>query len=984
MKKKLSGIIQKRLVLLLFLVINMSFIYAQPKIVTGHVTDGNDNPLPGTSIIISGTQEGATSDVSGFYKIEVSENDKLTFSFIGMDEKTITIGKENIYNVTLYESAFDIDEVVAIGYGTVKKSDLTGSVAVIKSKDLANSKVGLISNSIQGLAPGVLVQQGSQKPGGGASILIRGQGTLSAGSSPLVIVDGIPSDINDLNASDIESIEILKDASSASIYGSRGSNGVILVTTKQGEKGKSKISFSSKFGSQSLMNKQRLMNADQYYEVVNKAQDNFPWSSDELRYLTDGNSTDWQDEVSQKGNFQNYNLSLSEGKEKTNHFLSVDWYDNKGVIKNSSYNRASLRYNMNTEINEFVRSGIRMNFVETSLKNVNEDDADTYGTMHSAITAQPTAPTHGSDGEYFDNFLNTKANPLAMVELMDKPTDKTRLIGSVYVEFEPIKNLIFRTDNGGEAKSVRSASHTEPTMGQHYKSEASIAYSRYIFLQSENTLTYNLNLDNHKLTVMGGFSASKGVGENVIARGTSVNAVTGYNNLIAAESYGPDASGKGETTMSSFFTRFNYSLKDKYLATFTMRADGSSRFAPEHRWGYFPSAALKWRASEEEFFKNISFLSTLGFRLSAGMLGNQDIGDYRYYATIFQGGSFLNYPIGGEVLTGAAQTSIGNPNLTWEKAKTLDLGVDYGFLRGRISGSIDAYYKQTNDLLWEVPLPKESGYNSSLTNIGTIENKGIEFSLNSVNFNGPFQWTTSFNFTYNKNNVVSLYDNKTNIDNWLFVDQPLGVIYSYKADGIWQQNEAAEAQIYNAIPGDRKVLDTNDDGLITADKDRDFYGETRPVYFGSFQNTFAYAGFDFTVFCTYAGGHKIHNTIASWLDRYNIWGNMSEAYYNGYWTPERPSMKYPSPRTGALFANGGGTDAFYQKGDYLRVKNIEIGYTLPKNILNTIKSSNIRVYGSIQNLYTFTEFTGYDVESDSYNNPYPASRTIIFGVSANF
>ena len=846
----------------------------QPKkrSITGKVTDTEGGALPGVSVIVKGTTFGTITQADGNYSLQVPADAKtLMFSFVGMKSQEISISGKNSVNVVLKEETVGVEEVVAIGYGTVKKSDLTGSVAVIKSKDLANVKVGLVSNSMQGLAPGVLVQQGSQKPGGGASILIRGQGTLNAGSGPLVLVDGVPDDINDLSYSDIASIEILKDASSASIYGSRGSNGVILVTTKQGQKGKSKVSFNTNLGSQSLMNKQKLMNADQYYEVVNKTQANFPWSSDELRYLTDGKSTDWQDEISQKGSYQNYNLSLSGGSDKTDHFLSLDWYDNKGIIKNSSYNRASVRYNMNTEINKFIRSGIRFNFIETSLKNVNEDGMDSYGTMHSAITAQPTAPTHGVDGKYFDNFLNSKANPLAMVELMDRPTDKTRLVGSVYFAIEPIKDLIFRTENGGEATSQRSASHNEPTMGQHYKSEASISYQRYIFMQSENTLTYNLKLDNHKLTMLGGFSASKGLGENVTAIGTTVNPITGYNNLGGAATFGPDASGKGVTTMTSFFTRFNYSFRDKYLATFTMRADGSSRFAPGHRWGYFPSAALKWRASEEEFIKSIPFISNLGLRVSAGMLGNQNIGDYRFYSSVGQGGSFLNYPIGGEVLTGAAQGSMGNPDLTWEKANTLDLGLDYGLFKNRIYGTIEAYYKRTTDLLWEVPLPKESGYNSSLTNIGIIDNKGVEFSLNSVNINGKFQWITSFNFTYNKNNVVELYDNKTNIDNWLFVGKPIGVIYSYKADGIWQQNEANKALIYNAIPGDRKVVDRNNDNLIT-DKDRDFHGETRPVYFGSLQNTFKYAGFDFTVFCTYAGGYKILNTISSWLDRYNIWG----------------------------------------------------------------------------------------------------------------
>lgn len=972
----------KKLFILFLVSLFANMLQAQISII-GKITDSEEKPLPGVTIFVKGQKNGATSDANGHYNINTKQGEVLTFSFIGMISQNVKVDKTYEINIQMISDTYNLNEVVAIGYGTVKKSDLTGSVAVIKSKDLENTKVGLVSNSIQGLAPGVLVQQGSQKPGGGASILIRGQGTLNAGSAPLVIVDGVPDNIDDLTSSNIESIEVLKDASSAAIYGSRGSNGVILVTTKQGKSGKTKVTFNANFGSQHLMNKQHLMNAEQYYEIVNKVQPNFPWTSDELRTLSAGKSTDWQDEITQKGNYQNYNFSLSKGNDEINHFMSIDWYDNKGIIKNSSFSKANIVYNMNMKVNKFIRSGMRFRFIETSMQNVNEDGAETYGTMHGALLAQPTAPTHGADGKYFDNFLNTRANPLAMVELMDKPAEKSRLVGSMFVEFEPIKNLVFKSDNGGEITSSRYASHTEPTMGQHYKSEASLTYGRYSFLQTENTMTYNMKFDNQKLTMLGGFSASNSVADNATAVGTSVNPVTGYNNLGGAATWGPDASGKGQTTMASFFGRLNYGLFEKYLATFTMRADGSSRFAPEHRWGYFPSAALKWRASEEKFIKNLPAISNLGIRLSAGMLGNQDIGDYRFYSTVYQGGSYLNYPIGGEVLTGASQVTMGNPNLTWEKAQTLDFGIDYGFLDNRISGSIEVYYKRTNDLLWEVPLPLESGYRTSLTNVGSIENKGLEFSLNTVNIKGAFEWNTNFNFTYNNNNVVSLYDNKKDINNWLFVGKPIGVIYTYKADGIWQQNEATQAAKYNAIPGDRKVVDINGDGLIT-DKDRDFHGGTRPVYFGSFMNTFKYAGFDLNIYCTYAGGYKIYNNLASWINSYNSWGNMSSDYYNGYWTPQRPSNVYPAPRTGAQFSNGDGTDVNFQDGTYLRLKNIELGYNIPKNLLNSIKSTGVRVFVSAQNLLTLTKFTGFDVESDSYTNPYPAARTYIVGLSANF
>ena len=414
-----------------------------------------------------------------------------------------------------------------------------------------------------------------------------------------------------------------------------------------------------------------------------------------------------------------------------------------------------------------------------------------------------------------------------------------------------------------------------------------------------------------------------------------------------------------------------------------MRGDGSSRFAPGHRWGFFPSMALAWRASEEGFLKDTQ-VNNLKLRLSIGRLGNQNIGDYQYSALISEGDQFNDYVFNNITATGTTYATMANPNLTWEKANQLDLGIDFGFFNNRIAGTIEGYYKHTSDLLWTVPLPYESGYTSSITNVGALENKGIEFTLNTVNINrSKFSWTTSFNITYNKNKVVELYDGKQDVGKWIFVGHSLSEYYTLKNLGIWQLDEAAEAAKYGAQPGDRKIWDKDENGVINGD-DRVFAGQSTPTVYGGLTNTFNIGNFDFTVFMNFAAGHKINNGLLRFQNSFNQGGNMGVDYYENYWTMDRPSNKYPAPRIGSAYSNGDGTDANLQNGNYLRIKNIELGYTLPYRFLAKAGVSSLRFFVSVQNVYTFTEFTGYDVEAWDTSNTYPGARAFIGGISLNF
>lgn len=959
--------------------------YAQ-NMIRGTVYDSQSEPLAGASVIIDGTDTGTVTDVDGNYVIEAGKGDVLVYSFMGMIDNRMTVKDRNVINVRLMPDNYSLDETVVIGYGQAKKSDLTGAVASVKPSELKNSKVGMVSNALQGMAAGVQVTSGNLKPGADAGIVIRGLGSVNAGTAPLYVIDGVPmSGLQDVSAVDIASIEILKDASSAAIYGSRGSNGVVLITTKRGEGGKTRVSFNAQGGVQTMLNKQKMMNAQQYYDLVMASGQAYTWTSEELRLLSAGESTDWQDAITQMGTFQNYNMSVTGGTGKMNHYLGIDYYDQKGIIKNSSFDKITLRYNMDSKVTDWFRAGARFNIVYSNLKNINEESDSGYGTMFSAVSSQPTAPIYASDGEYFDGFLNTKANPVAMVELLDKGTKKMMATGSVYLEIEPVKNLFIKTDNTLNYTMFRVNEYEDGRMGQHYPVDgyASIHSNFTQYLQTENTITYNMDLDRHKLVVMGGFSASKNMYEASTAVSKGLNPVTKYNNLGGATDHGPNSSYASASTLASFFARATYNYDDRYLATVTMRGDGSSRFAPGHRWGFFPSMAFAWRASQEDFLKDTK-VTNLKLRLSIGRLGNQNIGDYQFSALVSEGGEFNDYVFNGNLATGAVYSTISNPNLTWEKANQVDLGVDFGFFDNRIAGTVEGYYKHTSDLLWTVPLPYESGYTSSLTNVGALENKGVEFTLNTVNINkSRFSWTTSFNITYNRNKVVELYDGKQDVGKWIFVGHSLSEHYKLKSLGIWQLDEASEAAKYGCQPGDRKIWDKDGNGVINGE-DRDFCGQSTPTLYGGLTNTFNIGDFDLTVFLNFAAGYKIDNSLLRYQNSYNTWGNMGVDYYNNYWTIDRPSNKYPAPRIGSAYSNGDGTDANLQNGNYLRIKNVELGYTLPYRLLGNLGVSSLRFFVSVQNLYTFTAFTGYDVEAWDKTNTYPGARAFIGGVSLNF
>ena len=967
-----------------------SILMAQTKI-SGTVTDVDKNPLPGVSVVCKSTSQGTVTNLDGKYTIEINKGNTLTFSLIGMQTQDIKIASQYIINVIMHESTIELDEVVAIGYGTAKKSDLTSSIISVKPDELKNVKVGSAADALQGLATGVLISKGSFKPGGSSNIIIRGNGSFGNGgasTTPLYIIDGVMSNagLDVIAPSDIESIEVLKDAASTAIYGSRASNGIILVTTKKGKTGKASITFNTNIGIQNLINKQKVLNASQFKEILDAATDNtYLWDKEEQRMFDEGRSTDWQDLITQSGVYQNYNLGITGGSEKTTYYLGLDWVDQEGIIKNTGYQKGNIRFNLDSKLNNWLTMGAKFNVIRSSTNSSNTDgvagmNSLDQGTMGSAIASKPSAPIFNEDGTYYDNLL-LRPNPVAAVTYFKNNFTQTRINASFNLEAEILKNLKLRTENGTEYINNQSNVFQDSRMTGIYKNVniSDRENGEQFYLQTENTLTYQLNKGIHRLTAVGGFSASIFNWTMMSAQVLNASNITQNDNLGTGTPKSIN-SDKVKSTLASFFGRVNYSLADKYLLTVTLRADGSSRFAKGHKWGYFPSGGLAWRINQEDFLKDVNFLDNLKLRTSYGIVGNQEISSYQSMAQVDATSSrYTDYVFGGTLANGSRTSILAQPDLTWEKSRQFDLGLDFAFFKNRLSGSIDGYYKYTYDLLYNVPLPLESGYRTALVNVGAMKNRGIELTLNSVNIDTKdFTWQTSLNYSFNKNEIDKLYNDLERVGNY-FVGQSINVIYTKRFGGIWQSDEAEIAKIYNAEPGDYKIIDRNRNNIID-DDDRDFVGQTTPQFFGSFSNTFKSHGFDLTIFLTYAGGHKIYNPFA-YLDSYSPSANMSPDYYHNYWTPERPSNKYP--RLGSTNSQLYETDGMYQKGDYIRLKNLELGYTLPRNIANKVYASNIRVYASVQNLVTFTKYTGFDVET-SNANPYPACRVFMGGLTVNF
>ena len=989
--------------------------------VHGIVKDEKGNPLAGVSVIIKGTNKGTITKADGSFSIDADAGDVLEFTFVGYRNKNVTIGQSSNFNVVMEIQASLANEVVVVGYGSVKKGDLTGSVSKIGEDDINLTPIVDLTKAMQGHAAGVLVTQNSAKPGGSSTIRIRGTGSINAGNDPLYVIDGFPvSDISSLNPADIESIDVLKDASSTAIYGSRGSNGVVMITTKHGKAGKSSIGFNNYYGLQSVLHKIPLLDARQYAEFINDARINGGGSayfdgssSDRPLPSTLGKGTDWQNEVFRKAPMLESQLQMSGGNSKTQFFISGNIYNQEGIILNSNYNRYSLRINLDQNLSKNIDIGISM-FGSREMSNSarTETDGGTGGGVTNAsINYAPIFPIFNSDGSYYRNqgSLNGSLvdNPVGLAKEITDQFINTRILSNAFLKIKIFKGLSFRTSAGIDFNNSKSNYYATRKIGLGFGTNGSASVSAGLgdSWLNENTLTYTrIFKQKHTLTGLVGYSVQGTHNENVGANAINFNNDFAlFNNLGTGATLQTPSSSESDWFLQSYFARINYSYSDRYLVTLTVRRDGSSRFGGNNKYGVFPSGAVAWRIINEKFMHTQKIISDFKLRLSYGVAGNQAIGDYAYLALI---GS-PTYPFGGPppVLNiGGAPTVIANPDLGWERSNQLDVGVDLGFLNNKVQITADYYDKITSNLLFGINVPWSTGFQSSILNIGKVQNKGIELSIDFENINhSKFQWHSGFNISFNRNKVLKL-DGRPQFTTGsgsghlvvsntvlLQVGQSIGNFYGQKMIGIFQNDHEVENSAQkNAKPGDLEYADINNDGIING-LDRTVIGNGNPKSFVGFNNTFNYKGFELGFFFQGSLGNDILNFGR--FDLYNLNGNNNQsAEVINRWSPTNPSNSIPR-------ANSQGGQRIFssfqvEDGSYLRLKNISFGYDIPQKLLGRLSLSKVKIYIAAQNWITFTSYKGYDPEVSRFGTSstsqgmdyggYPSAKTLLVGLNVKF
>ncbi len=1003
-------------------------------VVSGTVMGDDKEPLVGANVVLEGTTKGVVTDENGVFRLELEDSEQngvLIFSYVGFEKLTQPIERRTIINVVLKETNA-LNEVVVIGYGTSRKRDLTGAVASIPMADLEKMPVTSADQMIQGRISGVHVYQTNAEPGGNVSIRIRGTNSINSGNEPLFVVDGFPGagDLNSINPSDIASIEILKDASATAIYGSRGANGVVLITTKKGTEGQHKVSFETFVGVQQIAKPYELMNAKEFAaylnDVQNLANKEAPSATRPLPYTQSqidsmGAGTDWQAALFQTAPTANYQLGFNGGNKDTRYNLSFNYFNQEGIVINSGLQRASVRFNFDRNLSDRLKLGFTSQFARTFEDRalVNTNGGTTGGVILDALRMSPIVPLTNSDGSYtYVNsplpYVEQVGNPIAYAKEAKDQRGVLRGLANVFLEYELLKGLKLKVSGGADLTYSNRQFFRPSTLflGSLTNGNAlRLAGSRTSWV-NENTLSYDKNFNpKNALNVVVGFSAQAFQGEDFTAASSNffTNAL-GSDNLAFGGNVLTPTSNADKNTLASYFTRLNYRLNEKYLATFTVRADGSSRFGAGNKWGYFPSGALAWRISEEPFIKNIKAISEFKLRLSFGITGNQEIGSYSSIARYVENA----YTLGGATrVVGVGINNVANPNLTWESTRSFDAGFDFAVFDGKIGLTVDYYDKKTNDLLLQVSIPRATGFQSVLLNAGSVSNKGLEIGLNTVNVDkGKLRWTSNFNISFNRNKVLdlngeyerfvgqssnSIFPGANAGTSVLRVGEPFGSFYGYQFLGLWQTQEEINAgYIKNKAtyrPGDPKYADTNGDSVISA-LDRVIIGRAQPKFIWGFTNNINFGRFGLSVFLHGSQGISVLN-----LNRYELESGISSTNklqsVTQRWTGENTSNTIPKANS-AVRRNTGVTSDIVEDASFIRLKNISLSY----DIFDGKKTSGrqfiktLNVYFTAQNLFTWTKYTGYDPEVNSFGNAnlslntdynaYPRAKTYVVGVKCGF
>jgi len=957
--------------------------------ITGKVSDKN-GPVAGISVRVKGTNRGTSTNQEGNFSLQASAGEILVFSGLGYTEKEQTVGSETTIHVLMEEHVQEIDEVVVIGYGTVRKSDLTGSVAQVKAKEVNAFPNANVLQALSGRAPGVQIRQASGAPGPSMSVRIRGGNSIQGSNEPLYVIDGFP--IKDsptqINNSEIESIEILKDASATAIYGSRGANGVVLITTKSGKAGKTKVDFETSFSTQRLLKKLDLMNAREYAQFYNEQATNDgvdPYFTEE-QVNAFGEGFDWQDFVFKTAPMSNSSLNISGGNEKTVFSLGGSIFSQDGIIEGSDYKRYSLQTRINHKISDKFRAEFSGTLSKLATYRKDSEKGNRGNSlMSAAISSPPILTPYNDDGSYrvlhtsYPFMATDLRNPINYINEQSNVTKANVALLNASIIYDITPDLFLKVAGGMENRDDRSDGYTT-TKFYNSIGSASIKTNQFTSLLNENTLNYSKEFNElHRINAVLGFTYQNFKTTYLTASGTGFLSDDFYTGkLDAADVPGIPTSGYAKSVLLSYLGRVNYTYNDKYLFTASIRRDGSSRYSDGDKWGYFPSAAFAWRAFNEPFIKQISFMSDLKFRASWGLTGSQAIDPYTTLNLLPPGKTIFNDDYAG---TFAPSTTLPAP-LKWETTEQFDLGLDFGLLNNRLLFSADYYIKNTRDLLSTVSLPSSMGYLRTTKNIGKIQNKGFEFGLDAVALDGPFHWDINANISFNRNKVIKLNEGddilRDNI-NMLVVNDATGILREGRPVGqFWGYLEEGYDDTGNIV-----YKDLSGDGKIS-DADKTYIGDANPKFIFGLNSTMQYKNFELNLFFQGSYGNDIFNasSISNTMD-YGFGLNMPKEVLYDHWSPENTDTKYPKISKNISVR---ASDRFIEDGSYIRLKNIMLSYRLPVQQLSLSWLQNLQVYVSGQNLWTGTGYSWWDPETNFQvdQNSYPLAKSITFGLRAGF
>ena len=1015
----------------LFVVLALAFYavpWAQTKTITGVVNDAAGQSIIGASIVVKGTSVGTVTNIDGAYSLGVPSGSKtIVVSYIGMETQEIAI-TGNVINVTLKDAATDLDELVVVGYGVVKKRDLTGSVASVKASEIMKTSSNNAMQAMQGKVAGLDIQQSSGQAGSGISINLRGTRSISASNNPLILVDGIEyGSTLDLNPSDIESMEVLKDASSTAIYGTRGANGVIIITTKKGKAGATKVTVNSYISANTPANVPQMMYGDKEVQrwvdranysidkAAYAADPNYVWGTSpslktvdqvmtesladftEIGIYNDKSYTDWLDILLQTGYTKNLEVGVSGGNEKTIASLSIGGMFEEGLMKNDNQNRYNFKASVDHKINQYFKAG--SNLMITA-KNRNERSSSNFSQAMKMTTI--THP-YTADGEIIatpNPRYAAHCNPL-LDEVEGAWADNTlstRIFGNAYIEITPIKEILFKSNFGIDKSNSRNGVYADYESVSNYqspgKSTMTLKYDMKTAYTWENTLNYTSDFggSNHDLTVLLGQSMSRSDYEMTNTTGEAGKEhfyTSSYYDLNRLLSY-KTTSGYVMQSLFSVFGRVNYKFKNRYLLTASVRADGSSTLAPGNKWGYFPSVSAAWRINEESFMQEMDWLDNLKLRASWGISGNAAVSPYMTQSTLST--LPVYYYINGSDIMGNLPSSAGNSGLKWETTDAKNIALDFGIFKNRISGSLDVYFSHTYNLLYPMSLPPSSVYPTVISNIGETKGQGIELTLNTlVADSKDFSWDINWSYSTSTDKITTLYEGVTrniNGNTGQIVGEPVRIYYDYEADGCWGVGEfdqfktdwlaahPGETLAYVAgygDPGTVKVVDRNNDGKLN-DDDKKVYNRNPQSVFGM-NNTIRYKDFTLSILAYARFGAYIQYDMYTQLNFESAnWGDLD------YWTPGNTTAMFPNPGSNQSPWTNYGSAVKYQVADYFKIKDVTLNYKLPKSLISNIGIGSLSVFGSLKNYFTLSNIPNYDPERGGAIS-FPLAKQVVFGLN---